>query len=381
MSYEGIQKLCFECSRMGHRKESCPYTIRQELPAREVLLEAGIEEGEGSHENCEASSPKNGVGPNGQAHNAVQEVVHVGTYGPWVVVAHRRNGTKSQRGGRSPLSQRNVRSGVSKGHIVLDAPGMQGSDKAEVVSGPTKENKRRLSPTRVLEKAQVESSIQNIGNKDLKQAQPNSVRDQEPNLLRLTSAQIETTQTALKHSSVKGKRVLVRQRVSQHSLLSAADNGVGRKFLSEHLKGKAEELVKDGGIRDEDASKGFQFNAAIWSKMGYGFRGGNCGDSRGSVGGDKSKSNSSVRVVQQGVGDNMEVHGSFDKDECEEWVGPSNRSGWGGSSEPMVESSGGCAFTGGGVLASVGKPALNALNDCFVKCESNGTDEEGAKVG
>ena len=25
--YEGIQKLCFSCDRMGHRRESCPYTI------------------------------------------------------------------------------------------------------------------------------------------------------------------------------------------------------------------------------------------------------------------------------------------------------------------------------------------------------------------
>lgn len=27
--YEGIQKLCFSCGRIGHRKEACPYTIRK----------------------------------------------------------------------------------------------------------------------------------------------------------------------------------------------------------------------------------------------------------------------------------------------------------------------------------------------------------------
>ena len=58
VSYEGIQKLCFGCGRMGHRKESCPYIIQQEPPSGEGLLEAGMEKGEGSHENCEANSPK-----------------------------------------------------------------------------------------------------------------------------------------------------------------------------------------------------------------------------------------------------------------------------------------------------------------------------------
>lgn len=27
VSYEGIQKLCFGCGRMGHQREGCSYTI------------------------------------------------------------------------------------------------------------------------------------------------------------------------------------------------------------------------------------------------------------------------------------------------------------------------------------------------------------------
>ena len=38
--YEGIQKMCFSCGRIGHRKESCPQTIRPvQSPAREEAEE------------------------------------------------------------------------------------------------------------------------------------------------------------------------------------------------------------------------------------------------------------------------------------------------------------------------------------------------------
>ena len=26
--YEGIEKMCFECGRLGHRKEHCPHVVR-----------------------------------------------------------------------------------------------------------------------------------------------------------------------------------------------------------------------------------------------------------------------------------------------------------------------------------------------------------------
>jgi len=30
VQYEGLNSLCFTCGRMGHRKESCTYTIREQ---------------------------------------------------------------------------------------------------------------------------------------------------------------------------------------------------------------------------------------------------------------------------------------------------------------------------------------------------------------
>ena len=43
--YEGIQKLCFGCGRMGHRKEFCLYTIWQEFsPERaEKMTEGSVD--------------------------------------------------------------------------------------------------------------------------------------------------------------------------------------------------------------------------------------------------------------------------------------------------------------------------------------------------
>ena len=41
--YEGIHKMCFGCGRLGHRKEQCPYIIRQEPMASEMGVKEGGE--------------------------------------------------------------------------------------------------------------------------------------------------------------------------------------------------------------------------------------------------------------------------------------------------------------------------------------------------
>ena len=100
--HEGIQKLCFDCGRMGHRKESCPYTICQDtLPREGSTVDAG-EKGDRSCEKRGMSFEMAGEGLSGIVHESGQECVQEGTYGPWVVVCRRKGGTKYQRHGGAP---------------------------------------------------------------------------------------------------------------------------------------------------------------------------------------------------------------------------------------------------------------------------------------
>nr|POE58010.1 hypothetical protein CFP56_72276 [Quercus suber] len=89
--------------RTGHRKESCPYTIRQGAPQGEVDAK---EAREGEASACKDRVPDTaelGVGTSKDVHESEHEDMQEGTYGPWIMVARRKNGTKNQRSG-GPLS-------------------------------------------------------------------------------------------------------------------------------------------------------------------------------------------------------------------------------------------------------------------------------------
>lgn len=95
ISYEGIQKLCFRCGRIGHKKENYPYFVQQEPPSVEVGRNEQGDRSSNPHEMRVPDSLKGMKGTNEAVHEPEQGTVHEGAYGPWVVMARRKQGTKN----------------------------------------------------------------------------------------------------------------------------------------------------------------------------------------------------------------------------------------------------------------------------------------------
>ena len=384
VSYEGIQKLCFECGRMGHRKETCPYIIRQDLSTKKAQKEVGVSMGEMSHEKCEDNGPNSVVGSNGELLVAEQEVVRKDTYGPWVMVARKRAGTKVQRYGGSPPNQRTSKPGFSNGFFDMEAahinqrtskPGFSNGffdmetvhtregARAESSNGPLKEMKRKLSPPKVLEKAQVEAAIKKIVKHDHNRAQPRPTLNSEPKPVSGVPTHVNSGQRLPIQSSVKGKKDLARHRGTPVSSASAVDRRLESECTGEHLKGNTEDLLTAVGNRDGEsygrASNSFQFTASS-------------GNPRDCFGGEESLSDSSLGVLQHDIKGSIGVHLSTnrnDRKKHEEWVESSNNNS-------MVIGSGGYAFAGGRAEASVGKLTSVNPDECGMQCDSKGVPIE-----
>lgn len=92
VSYEGLQRLCFSCGRLGHRKEACPYTIRPVASPSDSPRSHGNE-----RERMEEPQGLCGTDNSGN-HQTDFAAGHKDNYGPWMVVARRKNGGKLLKG-------------------------------------------------------------------------------------------------------------------------------------------------------------------------------------------------------------------------------------------------------------------------------------------
>nr|POE60561.1 uncharacterized protein CFP56_66079 [Quercus suber] len=281
--YEGIQKLCFSCGRIGHRKDSCPYTIRpDQVPTEEATEEAEVLRSRA----CDLHEPdtiRNEGGPSKVMDGSGNEEMQVVLFD---------NGRLRQE----------LRKNVNEARL------SNTTGKFKTNDGPVREAKRKLMPLKSLNEAHFVNAIQSIGNTSAHAAQDSS--DQSPYMSNMENAR-EQNRTdvnfryANSKASVKGKKALARARIPQNftrdltrnfqpiSPIPQAENHHNLKHLTP--------TKCDGESKQRDEGHSFgddQLGTMPWSEVGYNF------------GGSWSREN------QRQISKNVEVHPSNDRDEC-----------------------------------------------------------------
>nr|POF21533.1 hypothetical protein CFP56_48935 [Quercus suber] len=200
----------------------------------------------------EADTTRTEAGPSSSMQEEANGNVQEDQYGPWVVVTCKRNGTKTQKSGGPKVVHDNWR-----------RVGYQGRDRdewrEEKSSGndvghirPQREAKRKLSPLRVVEKAQLERVIQSISKVDKQKAQVQFGSDGGEAKEILESSRILKPTT---RDSIRGKKSHARARAH----LQASNSAVGRTQV---ISVQASEIPsnQNGGDYNEIIA-GFKFAA------------------------------------------------------------------------------------------------------------------------
>ena len=130
-----------------------------------------------------------------------QAGVHDGVYGPWIMVARKKNGTKSVKSGGISPRQNSGFSFRNYGNVEKESV-----EQAGVLHGPSREVKRKLSHPKLIDRAQIAVVVQNIRSGGPKEAQSS------PNLMLMNGGSNDTSfrsKLAIKPqrlSSVKGMK-------------------------------------------------------------------------------------------------------------------------------------------------------------------------------
>ena len=160
--YEGIQKLCFECGRVGHYKDCYPHIIRQDSPVERTEK---TPEGSVPSSPCEMHDPdkvKKRQGSKESVNVSANEESSASTYGPWIVVNRKRNGTRNQVNGGTSMGQMHGQprcGSETYGSVMTNCMGRVQPSRS---NRPGKEVKRKLSPTREANEPLLASSLQRL---------------------------------------------------------------------------------------------------------------------------------------------------------------------------------------------------------------------------
>nr|POE98370.1 uncharacterized protein CFP56_55047 [Quercus suber] len=102
--YEGIQKMCFSCGRIGHRKEDCPHIIRPVHPPSREATE--------TVDKIQESPCERHVAESAEDHQSCASTNKDNLYGPWMVVTRKKSGCKPSKDSNFPGTSRYL----GKGH-------------------------------------------------------------------------------------------------------------------------------------------------------------------------------------------------------------------------------------------------------------------------
>lgn len=225
--YEGIQRLCFSCGKMGHRKEGCPYMVWLDPTPREVEAVNGRDVGARSPRSREEhATARNeaGEGLSSFVHGSAHEEAQKGLYGPWIVMTHKRNVTKNQKSGGALTVLDNGRLREEQRKTEYKAKLTLAMGKQKLADGLSREAKRKItSPKRILE-AQIESSIQSVEQICSQQDQGASSRNQVTMEIVQVDPRANREGSKSQHknnASVKVRKAIARARVSLEALSSA----------------------------------------------------------------------------------------------------------------------------------------------------------------
>lgn len=329
-----------------------------------------------SHEERVLDSPKGMERTNGAVHESEQGTMHEDLYGPWVVVTHRKQGTKNQRsGGTSPGL---IKDFVFRGNGNVETGS---SDQAEVSNGPTRESKRKLSSSISLDRAQIGAVVQRLGNEPFQQAQSSSARSLKAGEAKTLITRTLFTKNSPRSNTIKGKKEIARRRASQGQRFSASEGRSSDLDNNSQLKEGAFFGVSDGGDCNSEVrpkvSDLFQLRITATSELGS-TEGGNSRDFGACFGRDTSHSKPNHGVGQRRAQGSLEEPLFVDGTECKGRMASNFRHNLDrGDKSLMVLPSGG-VFTSGGIQDGMGNTISDFSRASAMQCESIGGGEAKA---
>ena len=282
VSYEGIQKLCFGCGRVGHQKNQCPYIIRHEVPTERAEV---TPEGSVPPSPCEvhvSDVVQKGQSSNESVNGSGNEERTEGTYGPWIVVARKRNGTKNRIAGRSPMEQ--MRDQAWRGSALSRNVSTNTVGEVQPSHYTGKDAKRKISPSKEINGPKLASSLQRVSRISESWAKGDAGQSLdnvrvEKQVDRAGPGDVDhgfkpTRGENLPRDSVKGKKAMARAKAN---INSPGTSRAAKGFLSSQIHfNQGRSTQRSDGDLDKRIASEFLFTATACPEMAVQREGSEC---------------------------------------------------------------------------------------------------------